>query len=76
MFLRLKNIQEESKGREPGYTAANLCKRTETSILIIFSVTVGRNQAKAGSVDKHACGQACQIRYVEPKIIIIKENKI
>jgi hypothetical protein len=25
-------------------------------------------------VDKHACGQACQIRYVEPKIIIIKEK--
>jgi hypothetical protein len=23
LFLRLKNIQEESKGREPGYTAAN-----------------------------------------------------
>jgi len=58
LFLRLKNIQEENKGREPGYTAANLWKRTETSTVIFLSVTVDRNQAQAGSVDKHACGQA------------------
>jgi len=42
----------------------------------MLSVTVGWNQAKAGSVDKHACGQACQIRNAEPRIIIIKEKNI